>query len=418
MGKAAAALAGELERYDPAGRLSAAAAAMFAAGETQSTVDTMRYQFMRFCLWCYEHDRDPLPADKTTIQEWIGANWEMRRSDGVKPGRHGQPYAPDTVRLSLAAIARAHRRYFSRNPGELARFFMDHPGELEAAAARKGRDRGAMPTPTAHEDVAQTMKGYARSWKQAGFTEDIADSITVDEMFAMVRTCDLETVHGIRDAFLLRLAAETGRRNSELMSLDWAHLKWQTPALLVVSVPFSKTNQDGSRDDKAYVEADDFLEPALDTLALGLRWKRLCAAHGHVGGPVFRKTRGTGQARKDGQPRGVILPERMSRKNYQDVVAQAAHLSGIDRTHDGDVRKIVPHSLRVFMARRTLAAGGTIGQVCDQGGWSRKSPVVLRYDREAAGEREGSTPGALIRRAEQARLDAVKRRQAGEQLPL
>ncbi len=418
-GKAAAALMGQLAEYDPDGRLSAEAAAMFRAGEADSTVDTMAYQFLRYLVWFHDperpgYDRDmregrqALPADKTTVQEWITANYTMKNAAGKLRGRNGQPYSPATVRLSLAAIARAHRRYFSRHTDELARYFQEHPGELEAAAARRGRDRGAMPTPTAHDDVVQTMKGYAKTWKRAGYREDVADSITVDELYAMVRTFDLSTVAGLRDAALMRLAADIGRRNAELMALNWADLKWQTPTLLVVTVPFSKTNQDAEAGDTAYVEADDgedALCPELCTLLLLREWKELSAARGFTDGPVFRQVRGTGQARKDGGHRGVILPARMERKNYVDVVAMAARKARIDRDSAGDERKIVPHSLRVFMARRTLAAGGTIGQVCDQGGWSRNSPVVLRYDRQAAGEREGHTPGALIRRAERARRD-------------
>ncbi|MGK5677588.1 tyrosine-type recombinase/integrase [Actinoplanes sp. URMC 104] len=415
-GKAAAALAGQLERYDPQGRLTAIAKMFYDKGESQSTVDTMRFQWMRFCLWCYEHKLDPLPADAVTVHNWIGAHWEMRDVEGKKRGRKGQPYSPNTVRLSLAAIARAHRRYFTQNPAELARFFSENPGELEAAAARKGRDRGALPTPTAHQYVTQAMKGYAKEWYKHGFVEDVAASITVDEMYAMVRTCDLNTVWGIRDAFLMRLAADTGRRNSELMSLDWVHLKMLVTGdaedeLLEVRIPLSKTNQDGSRSDKAYVSADTTLHPELDTLKLMRMWKAVCAAQGFTSGPVFRKVRGTGQERKDGQPRGVIRDERMTRKNYQDIVAQAAHLSGVDidpGDPEGGYRRCVPHMFRVFMARRLLAAGGTIGQVCDQGGWSRNSPVVLRYDREADAERAENTAGAMIRAAELRRREAKK----------
>lgn len=416
-GKAAAALAGQLAQYDPEGRLSAAAKAMRAKGESESTVATMVYQFYRFCLWCYEHGLDPLPTDRVTVMEWITANFTMKdihgEYKGRKVGRRKQPYSPNTVRLSLAAIARAHRRYFSRNPDELARYYQRNLAELEAGAHRKGRNRGAMPTPTAHEDVVTTMRGYARDWKEAGYREDIAESITVDELFAMVRTFDLETVPGLRDAFLLRLAAEIGRRNSELMALNWSDLKWQTPTLLVVTVPYSKTNQEGAAGDKAYVEADDFYCPELDTVLLGREWKELCASRGFTDGAVFRQVRGTGQRRKDGGHRGVILPDRMEKKNYVDVVAKAARDVGIDYDSAGDHRKIVPHSLRVFFAKRSLAAGVSIGTVCDQGGWSRNSPVVLRYDRDASREREGNTPGALIRRAAQAAREEAERKARG-----
>lgn len=412
-GKAAAALMGQLASYDKDGRLSAEAQAMYDAGEVESTANTMAYQFLRFVLWCYENNLEPLPTDKVTCQEWIAANYTMKRPDGKLRGRKGQPYAPATVRLSLSAIARAHRRYFTRNPAELARYFRDNPGELEAAAARRGRDRGAMPTPTAHEDVTRSMKGYAKQWKKAGYREDVADSITVDELYAMVRTCDIDlTVQGLRDAFLMRLASDIGRRNSELMSLDWADLRWVHSGLLRVTIPWSKTNQDATAGDVAPVEADTFLEPSLDTLRLGLMWKEECASRGFKDGPVFRQVRGTGVRRKDGSRSGVILAARMTKKNYIDVVAQAARLSGVNLDAAGDIRHIVPHSLRVYFARRSFAAGVSIGVVCDTGGWSRSSPVVINYDRQAESEREGNTPGARIREAEQKRRDAEAARAA------
>lgn len=421
-GQAAAALAGKLERYDPQGLLSAEAEAMFELGEAQSTIDAMRFQWLRFGLWCHERSEgatrsvdvfEPLPANVRTLREWIAANYSMRYPDGTLRGRRGQPYAPATVRLSLAAIARAHRRWYARHPEELARFLQEHPGELEAGAMRQGRNRGALPTPTAHPDVVKQMRGYSRQWKKSGYTEDVVDSITVEEMYALVRSCELDTVPGLRDAFLMRLAADTGRRNSELMSLNWKHLAFRGD-LLVVTVPFSKVNQEGKAGDRAYVEADHELEPSLCTLVLGRRYRQLCQVRGfgRPGDPVFHKTRGTGQERKDGTLRGVILPERMTRKNFQDVVYQAAEVSGVRYDSDGEIRKITPHAFRVYLARRHLAAGGTIGALCDQGGWSRTSPVVLRYDREAAAEREENTSGALIRRAELERRERERARKA------
>lgn len=403
---------GKLAKYDPDRRLSAEAAEMFSEGIAESTVSTLGYQWLRVLVWCGETGREHLPMTVQTVQEWMTANYTMKHPDGTLRGRKGQPYAPSTVRLSLAAIARAHRRYYSKHPEALARYYAENPGELDAAATRMGRHRGAMPSPTAHDDVVQHMKGYAKRWKRAGFREDLAATITVDDMFALVRTQDIDgTCVGLRNAFLFRLAAETGRRASDLTALDWSDLRWLSSTRLEVTIPYGKTNQEGEAGDTAYVDADETYEPGLDTLLLGREWKELCASRGYTSGPVFRQCR-QGTRRKDGTRSGSILNARMTRKDYADQIAKAAKESGVD--HDpvtGDLRKCTPHMFRVLMATSALGAGVSIGSVCDQGGWSRNSPVVLRYDRAA--KRDGESPGAYIRRAAEAARDAEAAKKRG-----
>lgn len=405
-GKAAEALAGRLGQVDPLGGLSAAAAEMYELGLNENTTQTYEYQWLRVLVWLgeTEHVLLPEPGESQdvwwpraarTLVHWIADNYTMTRADGKLRGRKGQPYAPDTVRLSLWVVSRIFRR------------------------------RG-LASPVHHPDVQTEMKGYGKKWKRAGFKEDAAESITPAELLAMLRTCDLNTVSGLRDAALMRIATECGRRNSELMALNWTDLTFLTPTSLRVNIPFSKTNQTGKGDDNAYIEADmdrwigDQLvrawAPEFDPLLLLREHREVCAGFGYdvTRGPVWRKCHGGGVKRADGTRSGVVLEERMTRKNYQDVVAAAARRSGVlFNPVTGEVRKIVPHSLRVYLVTEGSKAGVPLGVLCDQGGWSRKSPVVLGYQRQANRLGEDN-PGVQIRTEVMRRQKAAEKAQEGQ----
>lgn len=386
-GKIADALARVLVGYDPDGQVAAETAEMFAEYSlARNTRYAYTYQIIRYVIWCGDTGRRHLP-DKdeaperwltemvTNVRDWVAANYAMRRADGRLRGRDGQPYSPDTVRLSLAAISKLYER------------------------------RGHTVAPTHHQDVRGQMRAYARRWAEDRNKRDIAYVPTWSEVVALARSCDLDTVAGIRDAFLLRLASETGRRNSELMAMNWDDIAEVVPKVVWrVDWPTSKTNPYGDRVDQSTVQADagdgetPALAPDVDTIRLGMMWREVCRARGLVGKglPVFCKVR-TGTKRKDGSLSGVVLPARMDRKNYQDVIRSAGHRSGM--LYDpvtGEVRKLVPHSMRAYMATWGAAAGLPLAAICDQGGWNRNSPVVLRYMRLGATLNENN-PGVRIR---------------------
>lgn len=388
-GKAAEVLAGRLAQVDRLGGLSAAAAEMYELGLNDNTTQTYEYQWLRVLIWLGEtgHVLLPEPGEAQdvwwpraarTLVHWIADNYTMTRKDGRLRGLKGQPYAPDTVRLSLWVVSRIFRR------------------------------RG-LASPVHHPDVQTEMKGYAKKWKRAGYKENAAESITPDELLRMLAVCDLNTVAGLRDACLMRIATECGRRNSELMALNWTDLTFLSPTQLRINIPFSKTNQTGRSDDNAYIEADVVWAPEFDPLLLLRELREVTAGFGHEveRGPVFLKCHG-GAKRADGTRSGVMLPERMTRKNYQDVVTAAARRSGVlFNPVTGEVRKIVPHSLRVYLVTEGSRAGVPLGVLCDQGGWSRKSPVVIGYQRQA-NRLDEDNPGVRIRTA------VMERRQRAE----
>jgi integrase len=406
-GKIAEALAKVLDGYDPDGQVAVETAQMFAEYSlARNTLYAYAYQIVRFVVWCGDGGRRHLPDPDepperwltemvTNCRDWVAANYTMRRADGRLRGRDGQPYSPDTVRLSLAAISKLYER------------------------------RGHTVAPTHHQDVRGQVRAYSRRWASERNKRDIAYVPTWAELVAMARSCDLGTVAGIRDAFLVRLAAETGRRNSELMAMNWDDITELTPgAVWRIDFPTSKTNPYGDRVDQATVQADQGdgpdnppLAPDVDTIRLGQLWRQVCRQRNLVGKglPAFVKVR-TGTRRKDGSVSGVILPERMTRTNYQDVVRAVGHRSGV--LYDpvtGEVRKLVPHSFRAYMATWGAAAGLPLAAICDQGGWNRNSPVVLRYMRLGATLNDNN-PGVRIRQLalRQQREDEERRRRLAE----
>jgi integrase len=369
---------------DPDDAVSAEADEMYWEGVPDNTQLIYRYQWKRFIQWCSATNRPHMPSTVGTIREWINAHWTMTGADNRLCGRNGQPYAPDTLRLSLAVISVAHQKH-------------------------------GLLSPTHHPDAIRQMRGYARRWKRAGYRPDVAHALTAEETLAMIRTCDRTTAAGVRDAALLRLAADIGRRNSELMSLDFADLRWVAEDRMVVTITMSKTNKDTDEDpDEVAVEADVDLDPELCPLRLMSEWLTLCRSRGITSGPLFRLIN-AGQRRADGTHSGRIQDERMTRRAFQNVVTKAAQLSGVDRDpKTGEARQVVPHSLRAGFATEAEAAGAPVSDTADRGGWARESPVILRYFR--SGRKWGDrNPAVLIRRANRRRR--TERSQGEETTP-
>ncbi len=371
---------------NPDDYVSAATDAQYWRGVPLSTQKIYAAQWNRFVAWCVDdrngppHPREYLPATVGTVREYVRAHWDWTRTlpDGstVKAGLNGQPYAPNTVRLAMAVISIVHQTY------------------------------GYVP-PTRHPDVRRQVRGYARDWAGAGFVPAVADAITPDELLAMVATCDMTTVAGLRDALLLRLAFDTGRRNAELTSIMWSGVKFLDDRRMTITFPWSKTDQD-SEGATIGIEADDEWAPDTCPVLLMREYRELSATRGLPvtgGAPVFRLI-DAGARRKVGYS-GRILDKQMTRGAFQDMVIMRAAKAGVDVDPvTGDARKIVPHSIRHSFALEGDRDGVPVHLLADRGGWSRTSPVILGY--MASRKKWGEDNAAVrIRQAEIARRRAA-----------
>lgn len=373
-------------QHDPLRTVSPETEAQRRRGIPQNTIETKTYQWLRYVDWCGGDGedaspvaRDPIDDDPeravTTVRDWIQANWRMTRIDEqgrvVGRGRNGQPYAPDTVRLSLAVISMAYQR--------------------------KG-----LAAPTHHPDAIEQMRGYHRDWKNAGYRPDRAYALTTEESHKMIRACDLTTAAGLRDAALMRLADDTGRRNVDLLSINWTDITWESDNSFGVSFPHNKTYKDDGKDDDRpiLIEADTDLAPDICPVLLMHEWMQLCAARlgEPLKGPVFREVN-SGTRRKDGTHSGRITANRMTRKAFQDVVAKYAKITKVDREpRTGRKRKVVPHSFRVKFASESELYGVPENAVADRAGWVRGSRSMRMYMRLGSG-RGANNPAVAIRKA-------------------
>lgn len=351
---------------DPDDRLSPEADELRREGIPATTEATYRHQWRRWVMWCGDTGREHLPATRATVIEWINAHWSMARPDGRLRGRYGQPYAPETVELSLAVVSVVHQ-------------YAGHP------------------SPTRHPSVHQTMRGYRHRWKRRGFRTDEAYALTTEDLVAMLFTCDLATLAGLRNALVLRLGFDMGARGSDLRAVSMRDVTFPGAGRMLVHIPYGKTDRDAQGRDVA-IEADEVLAPEYCPVTLTRRWLEVLRGRGNSTGPLLRQIR-TGRPRKDGALGGTILPTGMTKTDVENVVTNAAASSGIDRDPvTGEERHVVAHSLRAGFATSASAAGADTATIAEHGGWSKESPVVFRYVRH--GRRWGEQNAATqIRRA-------------------
>lgn len=365
---------------DPDDYLSAEAEALYWRGIPQSTQDIYTRQWGRFVDWCSRQPspRAHMPARPATLIEYINAHWKWPRPESrpctkeAHQGRecyagHGcQPYAPETARLALKVISIAHHGFGHVSPT---------------------KDRG----------VRSTWRQYRDEWGARGYKTAEADMLTPDEVLRMVATCDLDTVGGIRDCLLIRLAADCGRRNQELLAVDWHNVRWVDDRRIVVTFPFSKVKRDGKPDEVGF-ETDDIWAPDSDPVRMFREYRELAAARGLdvQRGPVFVEAR-MGRRRKVGISGVLVAGQRMTRRAFQDMIVMRAEAAGVHVDPvSGDVRRIRPHSFRHFVAEELLAAGVPLQRVNRRIGWAKDSTMALRYA-DSAVTWGNDNPGVMMR---------------------
>ena len=386
---------------DPDDYLSVTAEELFWTSVPETTKDIYSQQWLRFVDWCSKQPspRKHLPARPATLIEYIDAHWrwerpknrpctkEAHRGRVCYAGLNCQPYAPETVNLALKVISIAH-----------------HSHEFVS--------------PTKDKGVQRVKRKYRQNWIDAEYKTAEADTITPDELLAMVGTCDLMTVSGLRDALLLRLTADCGRRNQEMLAVNWSGVKWLDDQRVVITFPFNKVKRDAKADQvgfQADVATPDRPAWAPETCPVLLlrEYRELAASRGIdvTRGPVFLEVR-EGKRRKVGIS-GVLVPDsRMTRRAFQEMVTMRAAKAGIDVDPvSGDYRRIRPHSIRHEFATEGHRNGVPMPAINARAGWAKDSLMSLRYASSPV-VWDDENPGVMIRRAEVARREEEARRRA------
>ena len=201
-----------------------------AANTTRAYTSDLK-SYLRFCA---QHELTPLPADVSTLTEYVAHLATEKPAPPVGGGREKKQKGqqPLTKPHSLATIRR------------------------HLAAIRKAHQLGGHPMPATMDALNIVMEGIARTLCKR---QDQAQAFTVEELKQALRRIDLETTAGLRDRALLLLGFAGAFRRSELVDLNLEQLEFTERALLV-HLAKSKTNQYGAVEDKAifYAPNADF----------------------------------------------------------------------------------------------------------------------------------------------------------------
>ncbi|TDD97666.1 site-specific integrase [Actinomadura rubrisoli] len=294
-----------------------------------STAENTRIAYDRawkdFREWCEHEGRVYLPATAQTLTEYVN---HMCRGKS----------APNTIAQAISTIRSKHT------------------------------DAGCQDEPDSEKPL-KALKTYRRQWAEDGNREKQATPIMPDALRAMIATCDLRTLQGVRDRALLLLGFNMMARRSELVGLDQDDAI-ETPEGLSVYVKRSKTDQEASgirvaiprskRADMCPVEAVN-------------GWKECLAERGLVDGPLFRPVDRHGRIGGEPNSAGKVAV-RLTGKSACDIVHRRGVLANLPA-------KYTSHGLRAGSASTAYAAGVPISEIAKHGRWNPNSPVLLVYIR-------------------------------------
>jgi site-specific recombinase XerD len=261
-------------------------------------------------------------------------------------------------------------------------------------------DLGGLPSPTRDRVVTGEMKGIRREEgldgrgrrRQAlplrlkGEVGDIiADKPLPLSVMALLTTLDTTTVAGARDAVLLLLGTDLGRRRSEYAAMNVGDVREAGDGSGTMLIRRSKTDQSGEGRVK-------YLSP--EAMAAIRTWLAVRAGTGERPLPpdapllssVDRFGRVGGRLSDDGI-RDVLL--RIARRGLKLLQPDLD-----DAVIEDQCRGLSGHSLRVGFAQDLTAAGEGLAAICQAADWS--SPAMPTRYAEALAARSGAV--ARLRR--------------------
>ena len=224
--------------------------------------------------------------------------------------RHADGAAPATVRSARAAIAKVHRV-------------------------------SGLTDPSADGLCGDVLKRIGREGRERGRGQVAAIGWTLAEAAARRAVRDGSGLRGLRDCAIILLMSDTLARISEVAALQVADVEEDGAGAGTLTIRASKTDQLGTGHTR-------YLGPA--TLQAVLRY---LAAAGHRSGPLFRQVRRGGHG--SNAPLGAESIRAIIRARTAAVADSAGRIGG--------------HSLRVGSARDLAAAGASVAELQQAGGW-------------------------------------------------
>lgn len=275
-------------------------------------------QWDTFAAWCANQGRTPLPATPHTLAEYVSTLCD----DGK---------APSSIEQAIAVVRTKHR-------------LAGYPKQPDTEAARV------------------VLRHYRRDRAENGQRgQREAPPVTIDALRAMIGTCDLATLTGLRDRLLLVLGLALMGRRSELIALTFADVT-ESDDGLEITIRTSKTDKDSVGEVVAIPRGS---HPLTDPVAVWRDWLAAMAAHGITSGRLLRSINRHGH-----------IGSSLHGNSVNAIVRRLAVAADVPNAEN-----YTAHSLRAGGATVAYAAGVPVSVIAKHGRWKEGSPVVLRYIR-------------------------------------
>lgn len=318
------------EYYD---NLSATARELLAKTIPEETRRAYNREWAHFLQWCAVLQRNPLPASEADLVNWVADRIAQRESLG-------------RIEHGISAVRCIH----------------DLAGYEEQPRAK---------------DAWKLHKQYRVTLLDAGWRPTKSATVTVEEFRRMVAATPPDTPSGIRDRAILAIGLSGFFRRGNIIRLDYGDVVTTDYGDLQLGVTRSKTDQAGKGTTRIIPPGED---PLSDPVRLLGAWLNVLEIQDITSGPLFRPvSRG-----------GRVLDRRLHPDWVRRVVKKAAADAGLNSLRHRPYRGHTLRSSGVTMARR---AGSSWDLICEQGDWSKNSPVVFGYEQPE--EQDNAMRGVL-----------------------
>lgn len=272
-------------------------------GESVNTLASYRSALRYWAAWFNVRygQQIALPVPPSVVLQFIVDHAQRTTADGLV---HELPAAIDDVLVQAG---------FKGKLGPMALNTLVH----RIAVLSKTHQIKELKNPCQDAKVRELLGKTRRAYGKRGDLPKKKDALTKDPLMAMIETCDLSTLKGLRDRALLLFAfASGGRRRSEVAAADMKSLRRNGPGSFTYVLTHSKTNQMAVDRPENYKPIEGVAGEALEA------W---LAAAGIGEGALFRRVG------KGGKPGAALSPAAV--RDIVKVRALAAELPDTYSAH-------------------------------------------------------------------------------------